>query len=63
MNIAGIIIDACTNIDLLQLPTLNTLLKIFKGTLRILPLITIQMHAYTHSESWINKAKTCLSFD
>ena len=42
-----------------------TLLKIFKGTLRVLPLITIQTctHIPTHCKSWINKVKTCLSCD
>ena len=41
-----------------------TLLKRFEGTLRVLPLTTINCtHKPTHSQSWINKAKTCLSRD
>ena len=43
----------------------HTLLKLFKGTLRVLPLITQYKCSYcpTYSKSWINKAKTWLSCD
>ena len=41
-------LQKCQKYQLLEI----TLLNIFKGTLRVLPLIT-----------WINEAKTCLSYD
>ena len=42
----------------------NILLKIFKGLLYVVPMNTIKCtHSPTHSKSWINNAKTCLSCD